>query len=1037
MGGIDSSLNTGRGRAFLSRRILVLRPPWGAGRFWPPANGRAGRPPFPRSTKVWILVLVAVVGVAWHEHRTSAIQAWVLSRWGRLASFTVAPGASPEVVYPSEGPYDERLGYTRIADFRRRLEDGGFETVEQARFSAPLARLVRLGISPPFSEPADEGLEIRDARGEPLYDFVRRRARFERFENVPLPLLRTLSYLEDRRVGEPGDPRRNPAVDWGRLVTASARYVGHSIGLPVRREGGSTLATQMEKYRHSEGGRTDSPVDKLRQMTAASLRAYREGPDTSEARRRLVVDYLDSIPLAAAPGYGEVHGLGEGLRVWFGVELDDLRAAMEQPGIDDREAEMFKRAVALLVAVRAPTQLLVRNRDRLIQLVDSYLRLMQRDGVASEELLDRALAVPLVFPAVEPPTPPPPLAEGKATAAVRRKLMSALGVPDLYRLDRLHIEATTPLDGELQERTVELFRDLAEADFVAAQGLRAPRLLDRGDPSRVVYSLLLLESTERGNVVRVHADSLGTPFDVNAQTMLELGSTAKLRTLVHYLEIVADLHASLSDPSGPAPGGLGREPRDPITRWAIDTWRRSRGIDLEGFLDRALERRYSASPHERFYTGGGVHVFHNFDPDDNARVPTVREAAVRSTNLAFVRLMRDLALYHQARLPYDAGAILDGGDAQGRRAMLQAVADQESRAALERAWRRFHGVAPEALTARLLGSSARSAKKLAIVYFAWHPDGDESGLRDWLREQGVPRTRKEVARLARAYGSRPLGLADAAWLADLAPLDLWCAGHLRRAPGSSWDETLAAADDARSASMAWLFRTRNRRAQDLRLRTRFEQDAFEAVASAWKRLGFPFGRLVPSYASAIGSSADRPAALADLMGILVNDGVRRPSILLDEIRLAPHTPYYVALRTSAVPGERVISAQVARAVRAVLEGVVENGTARRLRGAFVGADGAVIPAGGKTGSGENRRGTFTPAGRRVASDALNRTAAFTFFVGDRHFGVITASVDGPASANYRFTSALPCAVLRLLAPDIARRIAPGGEEQDPTQVASR
>jgi hypothetical protein len=44
-----------------------------------------------------------------------------------------------------------------------------------------------------------------------------------------------------------------------------------------------------------------------------------------------------------------------------------------------------------------------------------------------------------------------------------------------------------------------------------------------------------------------------------------------------------------------------------------------------------------------------------------------------------------------------------------------------------------------------------------------------------------------------------------------------------------------------------------------------------------------------------------------------------------------------------------------------------------------------------------------------------------FFVGDRHYGVITASVDGPAAAEYGFTSSLPLAVLRHLAPEIAIR----------------
>ena len=33
----------------------------------------------------------------------------------------------------------------------------------------------------------------------------------------------------------------------------------------------------------------------------------------------------------------------------------------------------------------------------------------------------------------------------------------------------------------------------------------------------------------------------------------------------------------------------------------------------------------------------------------------------------------------------------------------------------------------------------------------------------------------------------------------------------------------------------------------------------------------------------LGSSSDRPSALAELMGIIVNDGWRRPSVLIDEL----------------------------------------------------------------------------------------------------------------------------------------------------------
>ena len=61
------------------------------------------------------------------------------------------------------------------------------------------------------------------------------------------------------------------------------------------------------------------------------------------------------------------------------------------------------------------------------------------------------------------------------------------------------------------------------------------------------------------------------------------------------------------------------------------------------------------------------------------------------------------------------------------------------------------------------------------------------------------------------------------------------------------------------------------------------------IHKSWQRLGYPFGALSPSYATALGSSGDRPAALAELMGILVNDGMRQPTLRIDALDLALRT----------------------------------------------------------------------------------------------------------------------------------------------------
>ena len=63
-------------------------------------------------------------------------------------------------------------------------------------------------------------------------------------------------------------------------------------------------------------------------------------------------------------------------------------------------------------------------------------------------------------------------------------------------------------------------------------------------------------------------------------------------------------------------------------------------------LEASLERRYSASPAETFFTGGGMHTFGNFDREDDRKVMTIREAFQNSVNLVFIRLMRDVVTNH-------------------------------------------------------------------------------------------------------------------------------------------------------------------------------------------------------------------------------------------------------------------------------------------------------------------------------------------------------------------------------------------------------
>jgi hypothetical protein len=76
-----------------------------------------------------------------------------------------------------------------------------------------------------------------------------------------------------------------------------------------------------------------------------------------------------------------------------------------------------------------------------------------------------------------------------------------------------------------------------------------------GDPNRarvLAYSVTLYERAPGANLVRVQADNVDRPLDLNEGGMLDLGSTAKLRTRATYLEIIAELHQRYGVPGTPS-----------------------------------------------------------------------------------------------------------------------------------------------------------------------------------------------------------------------------------------------------------------------------------------------------------------------------------------------------------------------------------------------------------------------------------------------------------------------------------------------------
>ena len=79
--------------------------------------------------------------------------------------------------------------------------------------------------------------------------------------------------------------------------------------------------------------------------------------------------------------------------------------------------------------------------------------------------------------------------------------------------------------------------------------------------------------------------------------------------------------------------------------------------------------------------------------------------------------------------------------------------------------------------------------------------------------------------------------------------------------------------------------------------------------------------------------------------------------------------------------------------------------------------------------GDNRIEAIGSGGRILSSKSINRTATFVFYIGDRHFGTMTAFVPGQSAETFKFTSALPVQVLKGMAPILTPYLQPGSASQ--------
>lgn len=973
----------------------------------------------------WLLISTAIAKIVREEVQTSKYQAHYLSEISEQLSYKVVAGASHSIRYPHYGPYDQKLGYTELPNTIERLQKAGFTIDAQAAMSPMMTELFDYGLFNIYHEKNQAGLRLIDHNNRVLFSRLYPSNGYVSFETIPPVILNTLLFIENRELLKYSHTSINPAIEWDRLGFAVLQMMASKLGITANHAGGSTLATQIEKYRHSPNGYTNSLIDKLRQMSTASIRAYLMGKDTRQMRQEIALAYLNSMPLAATPKAGEVHGLGDGLVNWFGADFKETNKLLDphymSGAITAQQALAYRQVLNILLSQRRPSYFLGRGFKALQNLTDSYCRLMTEQGIISPALRDATLQVANNRPVNSDAIPSVFATEKKTQAILRSRLAKMTGVKSNYELDRLDLTVKTTLDYKTQSAVSKVLHALNQAEQASAAGVVGFRMLNGSTQKLpITYSLMLFETSNIGNLLRVQTDNYDQPLDINEGIRLDLGSTSKLRTLVHYLELINLVYQDYKNYSPAQLQKIPLHPRDYLSAWVIQQLRMNSHISLQHLLNAALDKHYSASPAEYFFTGGGLHHFSNFSESDDSKVMPLRTALRDSVNLVFIRLMREL-VYHHLYKPNGIARWLESPDDPRRKHYLEQFADKEGRSYLQRFYKKYQGKTEEQALALLTKKVLAKPSRLTMLYQAIYPNRDIIALHDFLTAHlsRAALIDENIEQLYEKYSPKNFDLQDQGYITKVHPLELWLVNYLVSHPNATQEDIIQASVAQRLTVYRWLFSSHRKQAQQKRIMSLLEAEAFKQIHAAWQRVGYPFDALTPSYATSIGASGDRPAALAELMGVLQNDGVRLPVVRFESLHYAEGTPYETLLKKSVDQGERIFPPEVAQAAKEALMGVVAGGTAERVRGVYTDALGQLLIIGGKTGTGDHRKEIWGSAGRLIESKFISRAATFVFFIGERFFGVITAYVEGDQAENYHFTSALPVQILKYLKPTLS------------------
>ncbi len=206
-----------------------------------------------------------------------------------------------------------------------------------------------------------------------------------------------------------------------------------------------------------------------------------------------MLDYVNSIPLAAAPPWGEVIGLGDALSIWYGADFANTNEIL-------RTADRELRGVLAQALNDAARETLGREGQ-----------LKERDASSSPTPTSTASPTASPTPTATPSASPEGSASPKPSCTSRQSASlspaasaSPSGSPSAETRGRLEVASRVPLDAELQgivdkaKTDMKSIVDKAERDLATLPAAEHGRSGEKAKPESQPGKAEEKKSTEHG-----------------------------------------------------------------------------------------------------------------------------------------------------------------------------------------------------------------------------------------------------------------------------------------------------------------------------------------------------------------------------------------------------------------------------------------------------------------------------------------------------------------------------------------------------------